>query len=295
MSLRRLLCVSLVCLAVRGMGSANAGADPLGELIGKVETGESASVPALMKAIEEATAADDGEAGARGLTALHRSGHGDEAEALGRRLLAGSSLASSPSPLVEALARVLDARGKPLEAAEILKPLVEGRTASSPEAWKELAGMFSQGGDLPQARASLQSGLAGWPGSALLQVASARLELLEGRGREARNALEALVQSSPHLLMAWETLVEADLAEGDLETAGKHLSRFQKLAPTSASAMSLLALLLKQQGDSTGAESLLLRAETLAGTCHCTEEERQVIRWARTQPAEGGKVSPRRR
>jgi predicted Zn-dependent protease len=224
---------------------------------------------------------------------LMEGGEGRFAEAFLQRSMGLLKPAEFGKDHMYPLAQLRRADGRALEAASLYERAIDVEPTTAAE-YVGLSDLYLAAARMGPARAAVTRGLRGHADSVALKVQGAKVALLDGKAADALAVADEVLAASPEDVSAQLLRIEALLAAGSLEQAGKDSGALRDEYPADAWGWILGAVVAAAAGEPQRAREMLDQAAELAGDCPCTHEERLAILWAAKVGA-ASRVAPRSR
>ncbi|MFT6914645.1 MAG: putative PEP-CTERM system TPR-repeat lipoprotein [Motiliproteus sp.] len=171
-------------------------------------------------------------------------------------------LAPDNSWVNELAAQIAMAQGKPAEAVELYRRVLEQRETNIIRI--QLASALWSLGERDQAIETLTHWLEQYPEDLLTLDTLANLYLVNGQLPESKTVFTEIISLLPDHPQARNNLAWLLLKEGNLDQALVHAQHARQLDPNSADILDTLGSILLEKGDSRAAEKLLAKAIDLA-------------------------------
>ena len=258
------------------------------------EAGDAGALEATLAVGHDAvTLADEG-AAAQVAGLLTEQGHHDLALSYIAEARAIFPLEKGYKALCFPEARVLEAQGKPTEAAQAFEAALR-ITPTNPFEYSGAADLWIAADGFDRAQEVVDAGIGFFPGDPILLQASAEVALRRGDAAAALRQLDALREQFPDEVGVRVLRMEALAVLGRNEDAHAAALAFERDLPMLSHGTVILGLAEARLGHAEAAEEAWGRAEGAIAECTmCAGDEAALLIWAREQ-AGAEKVAPQDR
>ncbi len=249
------------------------------------EAGDADALEATLAVGRDAISLADEGAAAQVAGLLTEQGHHDQAQSYIAEARGTFPLQKGHKALCFPEARVLEAQGKPIEAAQAFEAALK-IAPTNPFEYSGAADLWIAADGFDRAQEVVDAGVGFFPGDPILLQARAEVALRRGDAADALRQLDALREQFPDEVGVRVLRMEALVVLGRYEDARAAALAFERDLPILSHGTVILGLAEARLGHDAVAEEAWGRAEGAIEECTvCAGDEAALLIWAREQAA----------
>jgi len=258
------------------------------------ERGDAAALETCQSVGADAITLSDEGAAAQVAILLTEQGHHDEATRYLSQARQHFPLEQGHKALCFPEARLLEAQGRPIEAAQAFEAAL--RVApTNPFEYSGAVDLWIAADDFDRAAEVAEAGLGFFSADPILLQAQAEVPLRRGDAATALRQLDALRETFPDEVGVRVLRLEALVVVGNYTEAREAALAYERDLPILSHGTVVLGLAEAKLGNTAAAEEAFKRAEGAIAECTvCAGDEAAMLIWAREQ-AKAEKVAPQDR